>query len=194
MVSYALRVAGPLKAYANTSGNASLQDKAAVTETTFTKARDDTRDNIAQGIHDEANAALAELADYGVAAAILSAPRPDRLPPLRHRRAENAPRRTQHAHRPVETRISARRPHRKIQLDGLVRQFEESNPELTMADENARTITDAGSQPEPPSRHRPATDLLLAVTMQLRTRRGSAFGGQGGAVCNRPGRLQIALP
>lgn len=40
---------------------------------TFTRSRDDERDDIAQGIHDQANAVIALLAPYGITAATLTA-------------------------------------------------------------------------------------------------------------------------
>ncbi|MEO7723076.1 MAG: hypothetical protein ABIU29_00065 [Chthoniobacterales bacterium] len=46
MVSYALRVAGALMAYASTNNNNALLNKAKISDNTFAKARDDVRDDI----------------------------------------------------------------------------------------------------------------------------------------------------
>ncbi len=85
MTSYALRVAGAVKACASVANNQTLAKKTELHESDFSRARDDARDDLAQGVHDDAQGVLASLADYGVTAATLSRlANPDRrLPPGR---------------------------------------------------------------------------------------------------------------
>jgi hypothetical protein len=73
MVEMALRVAGGVKAFASDANNNTLRDKVDINKTTFTRARDDLRDDIAQEIHDLANTNVASLGPFGITAATLSA-------------------------------------------------------------------------------------------------------------------------
>ncbi|MEP6685555.1 MAG: hypothetical protein ABJB22_02155 [Verrucomicrobiota bacterium] len=73
MMDKALQVAGGLMAFASVGKDTSLQKKAEVNKSTFNRARDEERDQIAQEIHDLANANLAALASYGITAATLTA-------------------------------------------------------------------------------------------------------------------------
>ncbi len=152
MVSYAMRVAGALMAYASTNNNNTLLNKAKISENTFAKARDDLRDDIAQGMHDEANAVLAQLADYGVTAATLSALQ-TRIDA--YRMAIASPKMAI-GERSTHTGLLKQEFARadalvKNRLDGLVRQFEETDATFVANYRNARKITDTGSQPTPPA-------------------------------------------
>lgn len=73
MKVWAMRVAGALTSYASVQGNDDLKAKAKLNDSMFTEARDDARDDVAQVVHDAANANVAALADYGVTAATLTA-------------------------------------------------------------------------------------------------------------------------
>jgi len=73
MVDMALRVAGALKAWASDTNNAPIRQEASINKTTFSRGRDDLRDDIAQQIHDLGNANVAALAPFGVTAATISA-------------------------------------------------------------------------------------------------------------------------
>ncbi len=152
MVSYALRVAGALMAYASTNNNNTLLNKAKISENTFAKARDDARDDIAQDMHDEANAILAALADYGVTAATLTALQ-TRIDA--YRMAIASPKMAI-GERSTHTGLLKQEFARadalvKNRLDGLVRQFEETDATFVANYRNARKITDTGSQPTPPT-------------------------------------------
>jgi signal transduction histidine kinase len=73
MVDMTFRVAGALKAYGSDTNNNALQNQADLNKSTFTRARDDERDDISQRIHDVASENVAALAPYGITAATLSA-------------------------------------------------------------------------------------------------------------------------
>ncbi|MBA3960301.1 MAG: hypothetical protein H0X40_00155 [Chthoniobacterales bacterium] len=158
MVSYAMRVAGAVKAYASAEGNSTLQHKADLSDTTFTRARDDERDDIAQGVHDDANGVLAQLADYGVTAPTLTALQ-TRIDA--YRLAIASPKMAR-GERSMHTELLRQEFARadmivKDRIDGLIRQLEETNPQFVMSYQNARKITDTGSQssgtptPTPPT-------------------------------------------
>lgn len=152
MVSYALRVAGAVKAYASTAGNATLRNKADIKPSDFTHVRDDQRDDIAQGVHDDANGVLANLADYGVTAATLSALQ-TRIDAYRD--AIASPKMAQ-GERSMHTDLLKQEFARadvivKERLDGLILQFEETSQPFVMAYQNARKTTDTGSTPTPPT-------------------------------------------
>ena len=152
MVDYTMRVAGGLMAYASAEGNNTLLAKAkSINDTKFVRARDDVRDDIAQDIHDEANAIIAQLAGYNVTAATLSAlqTRIDayRLYIVKPKLAigdgskDTALLKQEFARADVIV---------KERLDGLIRTFKETNPNFVMVYTNARKITNTGSKPQPP--------------------------------------------
>lgn len=148
MAKYALRVAGALMAYASTVGNATLRNKADINPSVFTHVRDD----IAQGVHDDANAVLADLADYGVTAATLSALQ-TRIDA--YRLAIASPKMAQ-GERSMHTELLKQEFARadvivKERLDGLILQFEETSQPFVMAYQNARKTADTGSTPTPPT-------------------------------------------
>ncbi|MBA3650149.1 MAG: hypothetical protein H0W66_01380 [Chthoniobacterales bacterium] len=103
-------------------------------------------------MHDEANAIIAQLADYGVTAATLSA--------LQTRidayRMEIASPKMAIGERSTHTDLLKQEFARadalvKNRLDGLVRQFEETDATFVANYRNARKITDTGSKPNPPA-------------------------------------------
>jgi hypothetical protein len=73
MSDAALTVAGAVRAYASKTGNATLFDKMDYTPSSLKKVRDAEIGNVCTAIHDEAQAHLAALADYGVTAPTLAA-------------------------------------------------------------------------------------------------------------------------
>jgi hypothetical protein len=72
MEAAALEVAGAVAAFASDTGNRELQAKADFSDSDLRRARDTEITTICQGIHDEANAVVANLADYGVVAQTLT--------------------------------------------------------------------------------------------------------------------------
>ncbi len=152
MVSYALRVAGALMAYASANTNNTLLAKADLEKDNFEKLRDDLRDDLAQDMHDEANAIIAQLADYNVTAATLAALQ-TRIDAYRLAlpSPENA-RKAKSTHTELLKQEFARADMLlDKRLDGLIRGFEETNPQFVMDYRNARKITDTGSKPNPPT-------------------------------------------
>ncbi|MEP6685268.1 MAG: hypothetical protein ABJB22_00700 [Verrucomicrobiota bacterium] len=73
MAEMAVRVGGALVAYGSVANDAKTKGQGEVTMSTFSRARDDQRDGIAQGVLDAANGKLADLADYGITAATITA-------------------------------------------------------------------------------------------------------------------------
>lgn len=73
MIRKALQVAGQLEAYASITKDAELKAKVSISETTFTRRRDEVRDELAQEIHDLAAARINELTDYGTLSTTLDA-------------------------------------------------------------------------------------------------------------------------
>ena len=142
----------PRPRFRRANNNNTLLNKARISDNTFARARDDARDDIAQGIHDEANPVLAQLADYGVTAARLTA--------LQTRidayRMVIASPKMAIRERSTHTGLLKQEFSRadmivKNRLDGLVRQFEDSNATFVANYQNARKIFDTGSQPKPPA-------------------------------------------
>ena len=157
MVDMALRVAGGLKAYASDSNNAELLHKADVNKSTFTRARDDQRDDIAQQIHDLANTNIAALGPYGIVAATLSA--------LQARISAyvaviGAPRvartKISTATEMLDTEFARTDMILNDRTDGLMEQFKDSGTTFYSDYKNARRIVDTGSQGEPPAPPPPA--------------------------------------
>ena len=72
MVDTVMRVAGALKAFASVGNDATLLDKASLTKSALSDARDEARPTKAQEIHDLANTNIAALGDYGITAATLT--------------------------------------------------------------------------------------------------------------------------
>jgi hypothetical protein len=159
MISYALRVAGALMAYASENNNNTLLAKADLEKDNFEKLRDDQRDDLAQEMHDEANAIIAQLADYNVTAATLTALQ-TRIDAYRLAlpSPENA-RKSKTTHTELlKQEIARGNMLLDKRLDGLIRGFEETNPQFVMDYRNARKITDTGSKPKsttPPTQPTP---------------------------------------
>jgi hypothetical protein len=152
MISYALRVAGALMAYASANNNNTLLAKADLEKDNFEKLRDDQRDDLAQDMHDEANAIVADLADYNVTAATLTALQ-TRIDA--YRLALPGPENARKA-KSTHTELLKQEFARADMLldkrrDGLIRGFEETNPQFVMDYRNARKITDTGSKPKTPT-------------------------------------------
>jgi hypothetical protein len=147
MVSYGLRVAGALMAYASANNNNTLLAKADLKKDNFAKLRDDQRDDLAQDMHDEANAIVAQLADYNVTAATLSALQ-TRIDAFRLAiPSPETARKAKSTHTELLKQEFARADMiLKQRLDGLIRGFEETNPQFVMDYRNARKITDTGSK------------------------------------------------
>ena len=150
MVDTALRVAGAVKAFASVQNDLTLKAQADINKTTFSRARDDMRDDIAQGIHDLAQSRIAQLADYGVTAATLTG--------LQTRIDTYvlwiAKPQTAKSEKTTVTGLLEQEFYRadsilKDRLDGLVEQFKESGTTLYPDYQNARKIVNTGSRPEP---------------------------------------------
>jgi hypothetical protein len=73
MIATTYVVAGAIGAYASEAGDLALKARVKVNPTKFHDARDDQKDDVAQVIHDAGNDTLANLTDYPVTAATLSA-------------------------------------------------------------------------------------------------------------------------
>jgi hypothetical protein len=151
MVDMALRVAGALKAFASDNSNAPLRQQADINKTTFSRARDDMRDDIAQQIHDLGNTNVAQLAPYGVTAATLTALQ-TRIDA--YRAAIGSPR-TARAQKSTATDLLATEFDRADmilgdRIDGLIEQFKSSGTTFYSDYKNARKIVQTGSQPSTP--------------------------------------------
>ena len=149
MVETALRVAGAVKALATEQNDMTVKAQADITRTTFTRARDDMRDDIAQGIHDLAQSKVAQLADYGVTAATLTGlqTRIDAYV------LSIAKPQTAKAERNTATTLLGQEFRRtdsilKDRLDGLVEQFKDSGTTFYSDYENARKTVNTGSRSE----------------------------------------------
>lgn len=151
MVDMALRVAGALKAYASSKDNNTLREKVDVNPTTFTRARDDIRDDIAQQMHDLANDNIAALGPFGITAATLTALQ-TRIDA--YRQAIGSPK-VARAKRSTSTSLLEAEFTRADMLfadriDGLVEQFKNSGTTFYSDYKNARRIDDTGSQSTQP--------------------------------------------
>ncbi len=127
-----------------------MRDKAGINPSDFTHVRDDQRDDIAQGVHDDASGVHDDLADYGVTAATLTALQ-TRIDA--YRLAIASPKMAQ-GERSMHTDLLKQEFARaeaivKERLDGLILQFEETNQPFVMTYQNARKVTDTGSTPTP---------------------------------------------
>ena len=152
MVDIALRVAGALKAFASAGNNAALRQQADINKSTFTRARDDMRDDIAQQMRDLANTNIAALATYGITAATLTALQ-TRIDA--YRAAIGAPRVARAQKSTATDMIEAEfaRADMLLQerIDGLIEQFKESGTTFYADYKNARRIVNTGSQATPPA-------------------------------------------
>lgn len=158
MVDTALRVAGAVKAFATEQNDQTLKTQVDINKTTFNKARDDMRDDIAQGIHDLAAQHLAQLADYGITAATLTGfqTRIDT-----YILAINKPLTARHE-RSTATTLLDREIRRgdsivNDRIDGLVEQFKDSGTTFYLDYQNARKSVNTGSTPEPENPPTPPT-------------------------------------
>jgi len=151
MVDMALRVAGALKAFASTGNNATLLQQADINKSTFTRARDDLRDDIAQQIHALANTNIAALAPFGITAATLSA--------LQTRidayiAAIGSPRvarvKIKTATELLETEFARTDMILNDRIDGLIEQFKDSGTNFYADYKNARRIVNTGGPSAPP--------------------------------------------
>jgi hypothetical protein len=151
MIDMALRVAGAVKAFASGANNSTLLAKVDVNKTTFTRARDDLRDDIAQEIHDLANTNIAALGPFGITAATLTALQ-TRI--SAYRGAIGSPKiaRAQKSTTTslLETEFTRADMILNDRIDGLVEQFKDSGTTFYSDYKNARRIDDTGSQPQPP--------------------------------------------
>lgn len=152
MVDTALRVAGGLKAFASDTNNADLLHQADINKSTFTRARDDQRDDIAQQVHDLANTNIAALAPYGITAATLTG--------LQTRISAyvaviGAPRvartKISTATEMLETEFARADMILNDRIDGLVEQFKDSGTTFYSDYKNARRIVDTGGPSAPPT-------------------------------------------
>jgi len=151
MVDMALRVAGALKAFASDTTNAPLRQQADINKTTFTRARDDMRDDIAQQIHDLGNTNVASLAPFGVTAATLSALQ-TRIDA--YRAAIGSPR-TARVQKSTATDMLGTEFDRADmilgdRIDGLIEQFKSSGTTFFSDYKNARKIVNTGDHSPPP--------------------------------------------
>jgi hypothetical protein len=119
---------------------------------TFTRARDDQRDDITQQIHDLANTNIAALGPFGITAATLSAlqtrigayiavigsPRVARV-------------KISTATEMLDTEFARADMILNDRIDGLMEQFKNSGTSFYADYKNARRIVDTGSQPNPPA-------------------------------------------
>jgi hypothetical protein len=160
MVDMALRVAGALKAWASDTNNAPIRQQANINKSTFSRARDDMRDDIAQQIHDLGNANVAALAPFGVTAATITALQ-TRIDV--YRAAIGSPR-TARAQKGTATTMLANEFDRADmilgdRIDGLVEQFKSSGTTFYSDYKNARKIVQTGdhSPATPPTPPNPPT-------------------------------------
>jgi hypothetical protein len=158
MVDMTMRVAGALKAFASDTNNATLLHQADINKSTFTRARDDQRDDIAQQIHDLANTNIAALAPFGITAATLSA--------LKTRidayiAAIGSPRvarvKIKTATEMLDAEISRVEMILNDRIDGLMEQFKDNGTPFYSDYQNARRIVDTGGPSAPPSPSTPPT-------------------------------------
>jgi hypothetical protein len=151
MVDMALRVAGGLKAWASDNNNAPVGQQANINKSTFTKARDDLRDDIAQQIHDLGNANVAALANYGITAATLTGLQ-TRIDA--YRSAIGSPRaaRVQKgtATSLLETEFGRADMILNDRIDGLIEQFKSSGTTFYSDYKNARRIVNTGNHSSTP--------------------------------------------
>lgn len=152
MVDMALRVGGALKAFASDSNNSDLLARADVTKSTFTRARDDQRDDIAQRIHDLANTNIAALGPFGITAATLTA--------LQTRisayvAAIGSPRvarvKISTATEMLDAEFARADTILNDRIDGLMEQFKSSGTTFYADYKNARRIVDTGGPSAPPT-------------------------------------------
>jgi hypothetical protein len=152
MVDMALRVAGGLKAFASDTNNADLLHQADINKSTFTRARDDQRDDIAQRIHDLANTNIAALAPVGITAATLTALQ-TRIgayiavigsPRVARAKISTATEMLDAEFARADMILTDR-------IDGLMEQFKDSGTSFYADYKNARRIVDTGSQGAPPA-------------------------------------------
>ena len=152
MIETALRVAGAVKALASVQHAETTKGKADITRTTFTRARDDMRDDIAQGIHDLAQSRLVDLADYGITAATLTGFQ-TRIDAYILAIAKPA---TAKGERATATSLLDQEIRRgdsivADRLDGLVEQFRDSGTTFYSDYQNARKTVNTGSRSAPES-------------------------------------------
>jgi hypothetical protein len=156
MIEMTFRVAGALKALGSDTNNATLRNQADLNKSTFTRARDDQRDDIAQGMHDLANMNIAALAPYSITAPTLTA--------LQTRidayRAAIASPRMAKAQKATATQMLENEFARadmilEERIDGLIKQFKSSGTTFYADYQNARKVVDTGSRsatpPTPPA-------------------------------------------
>ena len=145
MIGLTLAVAGGTRAYATVIGDSVLAEKMNVTTSALRKHRDAVVAQHSQGIHNEANAVVASLADYGVTPAVLT----DLQNAIdRYVAAIAAPRAaiTDRKGATAEIRELMKDTTKLLvkRIDSLVEQFRVTNPDLVRGYEDARIIVDLG--------------------------------------------------
>ena len=145
MIGLTLAVAGGTRAYATVIGDSVLAEKMNVTTSALRKHRDAVVAQHSQGIHNEANAVVASLADYGVTPAVLT----DLQNAIdRYVAAIAAPRVaiTDRKGATAEIRELMKDTTKLLvkRIDSLVEQFRVTNPDLVRGYEDARIIVDLG--------------------------------------------------
>ena len=152
MKLYAFRIGGALKSYASDTNNLPLKARAHVVDSQFTKARDDERDDIAQGIYDAAQENIAALGDSGVTATTMTAFQ-TRIDAYRLSIASPSVARSNKKAQTdlLDTELKRANMICKERLDGLVEQFRESNPDFYAAYHAARNIIDTGHRKKAPA-------------------------------------------
>ena len=150
MIETAVRVAGAVKALASVQNDETTKAQADISRTTFTRARDDMRDDIAQGIHDLAESKLADLADYGITAATLAGlqTRIDAYV-LAIAKPQTAKAERSTATSLLDQEIRRADSILKDRIDGLVEQFKDSGTNFYRDYQNARKTVNTGSRSEP---------------------------------------------
>ena len=140
------------------TGNQTLLRKANVVPSDFTNKRDELRDELAQEIHDLANANLAALADYGTTAATLSA-LATRISAftLASPSTRTAQTQVSTATDLLADEIKRAEVIQKERLDGLMEQFSDTNPTFYGEYKSARILVNAkgGGKAEEPAKPTP---------------------------------------
>jgi hypothetical protein len=156
MIEMTFRVAGALKAFASDNNNATLRQQADINKSTFSKARDDLRDDIAQNIHDLGNTNVAALANYGVTAATLSGLQ-TRIDAYRAAIASPRTARTQKGTATSMLSDEFKRADMILddRIDGLIEQFKTSGTTFYSDYQNARKVVDTGDHSSTPDNPTP---------------------------------------
>ena len=158
MMDTAFRVAGALKALAAEQNDNTLKAKVDINKSTFTRARDDIRDDIARSIHDLAEERLADLGGHGITAATLAGfkTRIDAyvlaIAKTRTVRGEVST-----ATSLLDQEVRRMESIQKDRLDGLMEQFKGSGTNFYSEYQNARKSVNTGSRSQPEEAPKPPT-------------------------------------